>query len=61
MRPLDILCQDPVAFADRQQDRVQHLVDALQYFAVCATELLRPASLSEPTFAGCLDEAQDLL
>ncbi len=36
------LRQNAVAFADGQQNRVQHVVDALHHFAMDAVKLVRP-------------------
>ena len=55
------LRQNAVAFADRQQNRIQHLVDALHHFAMDALKLVGLAALVETALAGCLHQAQDLL
>ena len=55
------LGQDAVAFADGQQDRIQHLVDALHHFAMDALKLVGLAALVETALARRLHQAQDLL
>ena len=55
------LCQNPVSLADGQQNRVEHLVDALDHGAIHARELARPAALRQtPLFRG-LHQPQNLL
>ena len=55
------LRQDAVAFADGQQDRVQHLVDALNHLAMHAVEQRCLAALGQAPFLGCVHQAHDLL
>ena len=45
------LGQNAIAFADGQQDGVQHLVDALEHPGVCSDELLRIGAVIQPAFA----------
>ena len=59
--PVGDLAENAVALADGQQDRIQHLVDALHHLAMHALKLLGLAALVETTLAGCLHQAQDLL
>ena len=51
------LRQDAIAFANRQQNRVQHFVDALHDFAMDPIELLDPAALGETAFPGRVQQA----
>ena len=44
------LRQDAIAFANRQQNRVQHGVDALHHLAMDAFKLFRPGALAQPPF-----------
>ena len=55
------LRQDAVALADGQQDRIEHVVDALQHLAMGALKLVHLAALVEATLARCFDQTQDLL
>jgi hypothetical protein len=55
------LRQNAVAFADGQQDRVQHLVDALNHLAMNAVEQGCLAALGEAALLGCVHQAHDLL
>ena len=55
------LRQDAIAFADGQQDRIQHFVDALHDFAIHTLELIQPASLGEPPLARRVHQPHDLL
>ena len=50
------LRQDAVAFADGQQNRVQHGVDAAHDLGISALELLRLAALGELPFLGRLGQ-----
>jgi hypothetical protein len=55
------LGQDAVAFADGQQDRVQHGVDAAHDLGVGALELLRLAAVGELAFLRGLDQPRQFL
>ena len=55
------LRQYPVALADGQQNRVQHLVDALDHLAVDSIEDGRLAALREPTLFGGVHQTHNLL
>ena len=55
------LGQDAVALADRHQNGVEHIVDALHNFAVDPVKLIGLAAFLQTPLAGCLYQAQDLL
>jgi hypothetical protein len=55
------LGQNAVSFADGQQNRVQHFVDALNDFAVKIVELVCTAALGEPSLFGGVDQPHDFL
>ena len=55
------LGQNAVAFADGQQDRVQHFVDALNHLAMNAVEQGCLAALGEAAFLGRVHQAHDLI
>ena len=55
------LGQDAVAFADRQQNRIQHGVDAADDFGIGAAELLGLAALGELPVPGGAGQAQQFL
>ena len=55
------LGQNAVAFADRQQDRVQHGVHAAHDLGIGALELLRLAALGELPLARSFGQAHQLL
>ena len=55
------LGQDAVAFANRQQDGVQHFVDALHDFAIDPVKLVGPAALGETAIPGRVHQAHDFL
>ena len=55
------LRQDAVAFADRQQNRIQHGVDAAHDLGVGALELFRLAAFGELSFPGSLGQAHHFL
>jgi hypothetical protein len=55
------LRQNAVAFADGQQNGVQHLVDALNHLAVRAVEQGRLAALGELAFLRSIHQAHDLV
>ena len=55
------LRQDAVSLADREENRVEHFVDALDHFALNTIELNYPASLRQASFFGCIQETHDLL
>ena len=55
------LRQNAIAFADRQQDGVQHGVDAVHDLRVCALELLRLAAIGELSFLGSFRQARQFL
>ncbi len=55
------LGENAVALADGQQNRIQHLVDALHHLAMYALKLVGLAALVEMAQAGRLYQAQDLL
>ena len=55
------LRQNAVAFADGQQNRVQHGVDAAHNLGIRALELLRLAALGELPFLRGLDQPRHFL
>ena len=55
------LSQDAVAFADGQQNRIEHGVDAANDFGKCALELLRLAAIGELPFLRGFDQPRQLL
>ena len=55
------LRQNAIAFADGQQNRVQHLVDALNNLAVRAVEERRLAALGETALFRRIHQAHDLV
>ena len=55
------LGKNAVPLADGQQNRIQHLVDALQHLAMGALKLVDLAALVETALAGCLHQSQNLL
>ena len=55
------LGQDAVTLGDGQQDRIQHLVDALHHLPMSTLELVDFATLVETPVARGLHQAQDLL
>ena len=59
--PVGDLPENSVPLRDGQENRIQHLVDALHHFAMDSLELVHLATLVEPALARCLHQAQDLL
>ena len=55
------LRENPVALSDGQENRVQHLVDALNHLAMNAVEDGCLAAFREPSFFGRVHQAHDLL
>src|SRR5271165_5033361 len=55
------LPENAVAFANGQQDRVEHRVHALDQFAVIAFEPLHPPALAETAFARGLHQPENFL
>ena len=55
------LCENAIALTDRQQDRVQHVVDSTNNLRIGSFELLRLAAIRELTFARGFGQAQELL
>ncbi len=55
------LRENAVAFAYRQENGVQHLIDALNYFALHAVEQRCLAALGEATFLRGIHQAHDLV
>ena len=53
--------QNPVAFADRQQDGVEHGIDAAHDLGIGALELLRLATIRKLALAGGLGQTHQLL
>ena len=54
------LCQNAVAFADGQQDCIEHLVHALDHFAITPIEQLRPSALGQAAVIRSLNQSSYL-
>ena len=55
------LGQHPIAFADGQQDGVEHLVDTLNHLALYAVKQRGLAAFRESAFLGCVHQPHDLI
>ena len=55
------LGQNAVAFANRQQDGIQHFVDPLHHLAIDSIKLVNLAALGETAIPGRVHQSHDLL
>jgi len=55
------LGENPVPLPDRQQDGIQHFVDALHDFAIDPVKLVNPAAFGETALPRCVYQTHNLL